>query len=339
MHLVAFEPAGPWIRFQQPVDGAGVQPGAVGQAFGCPACRRAQRHIHALGSEHLQNGVHQGGLADARAAGDHQHLRLNREPKRLSLARRQHQPGLALHPGYRLGGIDHWPWRSAGGQEAQPLGNDLLRAVEPGQERTRFAVHGVGNQLAVLQLQPERGLDQFSFYLDQLGCAAEQLGHRQPAMPIPGGLGKPEGQPGPHPDHRVLGDAELERDLIGGAEADTADVARQAVGVLRDKGDRLLTIGLEDPHRARRADAVGMQEQHDLADRLLIRPAGDDPGGTLGADTGYLAQPLRLLLNEVEHRLAERTDQRTGIDRADAADHARSPDTSRCPRSWWAGWW
>ena len=65
-----------------------------------------------------------------------------------------------------------------------------------------------------------------------------------------------------------------------------------------------------------------MQEQHDLADDLLVSPAGDDTPGPLGADPRHFMQPLRLLLDQVEHCLAERAHQLTGINRADAADHA-----------------
>ena len=57
---------------------------------------------------------------------------------------------------------------------------------------------------------------------------------------------------------------------------------------------------------------------------LLLGPAGDDPCRPLGADAGHLAQPLRLLLDEIEHRLSEAPHQPLGIDRADAADHPRA---------------
>jgi hypothetical protein len=65
-----------------------------------------------------------------------------------------------------------------------------------------------------------------------------------------------------------------------------------------------------------------VQEQHDLADHLLLRPAGDDAGGALGTDAGDLAQAVRLLLDQVEHGLAEGGDQLLRVDRTDAADHA-----------------
>jgi hypothetical protein len=48
-----------------------------------------------------------------------------------------------------------------------------------------------------------------------------------------------------------------------------------------------------------RADAVAVQEQHDLADNLLLGPASDDPPRSLRADTGHLTQTTRLLLDDL----------------------------------------
>ena len=100
----------------------------------------------------------------------------------------------------------------------------------------------------------------------------ELLG-RKTAMPVVHRLGERVGDPGTHADQRGLLDAELGRDLVGGAEADAADVAGQPVGVLRDQLNRVGAVGLVDAHRARGADAVAVQEQHDLADHLLLGPA------------------------------------------------------------------
>ena len=49
-------------------------------------------------------------------------------------------------------------------------------------------------------------------------------------MPVVHRLGERVGHSGTHADQRCLFDTELGRDLIGGAEADPADVAGQAVG-------------------------------------------------------------------------------------------------------------
>ena len=67
---------------------------------------------------------------------------------------------------------------------------------------------------------------------------------------------------------------------------------------------------------------MAVQEQHDLADHLLLGPARDDALGPLGPDAGDLPQALGALLDDVEHGLAERLHQLAGVDRADALDHA-----------------
>ena len=140
-------------------------------------------------------------------------------------------------------------------------------------------------------------------------------------MPFVHRLGERVGDPGTDADQRGLLDAELGRDLVGGSEADAADVAGQPVRVLRDQLNRIGAVGLVDAHRARGADAIAVQEQHDLADHLLLGPAPDDPLGTLRADAGHLAQAARLLLDDFEHGLAEGADQLPRVDRPDAADH------------------
>ncbi len=141
-------------------------------------------------------------------------------------------------------------------------------------------------------------------------------------MPLPRCLRQREGDAGPDPDHGLLLDAEPGRDLIGGAKADAADIARQTVWIVGDDLHRRLSVGLEDADRSRRADAVRVQEQHDLADHLLVRPPGDDAPCPLGADAGDLAQAMRLLLDQLEHRLPECPHQLAGVDGPDAADHA-----------------
>src|SRR5216683_4841683 len=97
----------------------------------------------------------------------------------------------------------------------------------------------------------------------------------------------------------------------------------QPIRVLRDELDGLGTVGLVDAHRARGADAVAMQEQHDLADHLLLGPTANDALRPLRADPGHLAQAARLLLDDLEHGIAESAHQLFGVDRPYAADHAR----------------
>src|ERR1022692_3019303 len=79
------------------------------------------------------------------------------------------------------------------------------------------------------------------------------------------------------PYHGGLFDAELHGNGVGGFEANAADIPRKAIGILGHDLDGVGTIGLEDPYRPRRADAVAVQEDHDLANHLLLGPGRDDP--------------------------------------------------------------
>ena len=119
-------------------------------------------------------------------------------------------------------------------------------------------------------------LDQLLRDLEQLLGQRRQLLGRQAAMALVHGLGQRVGDPGAHPDHRGLLDAELHGDRVGGLEADAADVARQPIRVLGHDLDGVGAVGLEDAHRPRRADAVAVQEDHDLAHDLLLGPGRDD---------------------------------------------------------------
>src|SRR5260370_22868464 len=90
----------------------------------------------------------------------------------------------------------------------------------------------------------------------------------------------------------------------------------------RDEPNGISAISFVNPRRARRADAVAVQEQHDLSNHPLLCPARDDTVRALGADSGSLAQAARLLLDDVEHGIAKGPHELLRIDRPDTADHA-----------------
>src|SRR3984893_13067346 len=118
-------------------------------------------------------------------------------------------------------------------------------------------------------------------------------------MPFVHCLGESVGNAGAHTDQRGLLDAELSRDLIGGAEADAADVASQALGVLRNELDGLGAVGFVDAHRARASNAVAGQDKHGLADDLVTGPTANDALRPLQANPRHLPQAARLLLDDV----------------------------------------
>src|SRR5207245_2550135 len=159
-------------------------------------------------------------------------------------------------------------------------------------------------------------------HFEQLFGEGNELFDWEAAMPFIHRLCERIGDPGTYADQCRLFDAQLARDLVRRAEADASDIASQPIGVLRDEPNGISAMGSVDAHRARRADAVAVQEQHDLANHLLLCPAGDDLLRTLGADAGHLAQATGFLFYYVEHGFAEGPHELLRIDRPDAADHA-----------------
>jgi hypothetical protein len=91
-----------------------------------------------------------------RAAGDDQHLRRQRQLHRLALAGREIDAGLALDPWHGLGCIDRRPGKSANAQRLDPRRDRPFGAMQTGEEDAGLAIDGVGDDLAVSQLQIER---------------------------------------------------------------------------------------------------------------------------------------------------------------------------------------
>ena len=280
------------------------------------------RSLSALRREYAQDGLDDGGLADAGPAGDDQHLGHQREPDRGDLAFRKGKPDALLDPRQCLVRVDPGPRQRTVCQPHQPLGDRAFRPMQPGQKHTGRFADPIGDDRALLQFEIECGADQLLRNLEQLLGQRHQLIRRQPAMPLVHGLGQRIGNPGANPHHRGLLDAELHRDGVGGLEADAADVAREPIRVLGHDLDGVGAVGLEDAHRPRRADTVAVQEHHDFPHRLLLGPGGENAGGANRADAVDLAQSVRRCLDDVEHLLAERAHELLGVDRAHAADHA-----------------
>ena len=89
-----------------------------------------------------------------------------------------------------------------------------FRTMQSRQENA-WRVDGIGNNLAVSQLQVERRLDDFGRHVQQRRRHRHQLGQWQPAMALVHRFGERVADAGARPDHRRLLDAELLGDQIG----------------------------------------------------------------------------------------------------------------------------
>ena len=258
------------------MDGLRLDSGLLGHALGGAAGGRRQQNFRPLGGDDPQDGVEQRRLADAGAAGDDRNLRPEDHRDRGALRRGQRLAGLLLDPWNCLVGVDRRPWRRPLPQSAQQVGDAALGEIQPPQENAGSPLDCVRHDLAAGKLMSQGHVDDAGVDFEQCGRKFDQIVCRQTAMTLVGGLLQCEGNAGPHPLRRLPRHAELHRYGVGGAEADAPDVAREPVGILGHHRDRVMSVGLEDANRARRADTIGVQEEHDVADGLLLGPAGGD---------------------------------------------------------------
>jgi hypothetical protein len=215
----------------------GLEPGTLGQPFGGGTRRRTECHRDGLREQDLQNRVDQRRLADPGAAGDHQHLRRKSDADSLDWALGERQLCPFLDPRDRLLGSDEWPRRPPDSQCPQLSGDLALGPVQPGEEHAAPALEIIGDDRAVLKLEAKGSVNELCRNLKQFARQGQQLVVRQTAVAVVHRFGERKGDAGTYADQRGLLDAELGRDLVGGAEADATDVAGQAVGVLRDQLD------------------------------------------------------------------------------------------------------
>jgi hypothetical protein len=80
---------------------------------------------------------------------------------------------------------------------------------------------------------------------------------------------------------------------------------------------------------------MAVQEDHDLPNRLLLGPSGENAGSANRPDTLDLAQPVWRSLNDVEHFFAEGANELLRVSGANAPDHpGREVFLDAIGRSW-----
>src|ERR1700687_1404682 len=96
-------------------------------------------------------------------------------------------------------------------------------------------------------------------------------------MTVRNSLHQRVGDAGASTEHGLLRNTETLSKLVVSLDPDTADVACKTIRIFLHERDRVGTVGLKNANRPRRTDAMALQEDHDLADRLLVRPTSRDP--------------------------------------------------------------
>ena len=128
-----------------------LEPSALGQAFGGTAGRRTERDCDGLREQDLEDGVDQGCLANARTAGDHQHLGNESDANGLSLAIGKRQLRPLLDPRDGLVGIDRRPGRFSSRERLELFSNLPLGPVEASEEDATAALEVIGDYGAIFE--------------------------------------------------------------------------------------------------------------------------------------------------------------------------------------------
>ena len=200
------------------------------------------------------------------------------------MGRRKRQAGLPLDPGQRLAGIDIRPGQLTAHDLQNPFANRPFGPVQAAKEYTGSSGDRVRDDRSLRQFEVQSGLNQRVWDFQQFDGERRKLLGRQAAMTVIHRLGERIDDARPNPDHGRLLDTELHGNRVSGLEPDAANVACEAIWVLGHDLNGIQAVGLVDPHRARRADAMAVQEDHDLADDLLFRPGVGDAFGTYSAN-------------------------------------------------------
>ena len=158
----------------------------------------------------------------------------------------------------------------------------------------------------------------------QPGRLGHQLGLRHIAVAVVAGFRQGELQAGLDPLGAVMGDAQALGELIGGLEPNPPHVTSQPIRLPADHLDRLVPVGLVDPHRQRGRHPHPLEEDHHLLDGLLFLPGGGDHPGAFGTKTGHLDQPPWRLLDHLQGGLAEMLHDPLGHLGSDPFDQPRA---------------
>src|SRR5215211_6693699 len=121
-----------------------------------------------------------------------------------------------------------------------------------------------------------------------------------------------------------MGDAKALGDLIGGLEPDPPHLASESIRLAAAHLDRVVAVGLVNPHRQRGRHPHALEADHHLLDGPLLLPRRGDHPGALGTKPRHLDQPPWGLLDHLEGGLAEMLDDPLGHLGADPLDQSRA---------------
>ena len=180
----------------------------------------------------------------------------------------------------------------------------------------------VADELARLHERVDSRRRKFAERLQQFGRVVAQVGFARGRVPLLLERLQRVEDAGVEPGRRVVGKAQVDGDPVGGLESDPFDLPGHAVGLRQEHGPGLRSVAVHELHALRRRDAVGLEEDVDLAQHALLLPGALDRRRPLGADPRDAAQAGGLLAEHAKRVRAERVDDLVRVDPADARHEA-----------------
>ena len=251
-------------------------------------------------------------------------LVLARLPNGFLLGHRQLDVQSLFDPGNRFFHVDPWQrMRMGRGDAKNRLGQSDFGPMETGQIKPRLAINIFSNDAPILNGSLDRRFHDLWVDLHQLGRLLHHARLREAAVSVTGQFLQGVQDGGSRPVGAIAVDSQLRRQFIGRLEADSPNVVGQLIRVRFDLGDGFVSVGAVDPDGSPRRNAMLGQEEHELADFLLLLPALADSLEPLRPDPFDVQQEVGGLLEDFQRSLVVDGDDLGRQFRADTADRPR----------------
>ena len=315
------------IEFKEAVNGRGETAGRFGQALGGAAGGGGEMDADFLGAQDIDEGTQNRGLTRSGSTGEDAEFFAEGGADGVGLFGGEFDGGFLLSP--IDGGFD-FDGREAGthGGDALHHGGDLgFGAVENGKldktgtgERIGCLVRPVADEVTRFEEGRDAVFEVILGGVEELGGVSDEIGFADGGMALfLEGFHRVE-EAGVEPGRGVVGETEVDGDLVSGFEADAVDIAGDTVRLGGENGLSLGAVGVVELHALASRDAVGLEENIEFAEGALVVPSGLDGGDAFFADTGNGAEASAFLGEDAKGVGAEGVDDLVGVDLADTGD-------------------
>ena len=310
------------LILERAMQGEGLAPRALGEAFRRASRRGAEHRIHFLGGENFDKGAQDRCLADSGTSREDEKTFFRRAEDRVRLFVREPQRMMPLKPCDRCLRIERRQGRGRLKEPRDPARDRLLRLMEVGRKDEHLLAVAFHDDAAVEDELIQRHLKTLGFDFEKTCCFLEERGTGEGAVPLALRLFEGVENPCGEASGRLGRLAHLAGDVVRGFEADPRDIAGEPVGIGAKDVHRFLTVGFEKSQGPRRGEAVEVEENHDVAHRLLPFPGILDAEPARFADSRDFLEPLRFFLDDAEGIVAEGRDDALGVGRTDTVDES-----------------